>query len=80
MALPIWAEFFKRVKQDPDYDYLYKQPFSEPSDAVLDRLDCQMFKEYKTKFGAFMGKIFGGGASDDKSGKKKKKFRLFKSR
>jgi len=39
-AMPIWAGFYKRVRQDPSLRYLVPNNFSFPND-----IDCEMYKD-----------------------------------
>ena len=40
-ALPLWAEFMRRVLKDPDFTYLKDMEFPLPSHQVTTALDCE---------------------------------------
>lgn len=62
-ALPIFAKFYQKLNEDPNFNSITKSRFEKPTDEVLEDLDCKPEKE-----DSFFQKLFG-------KKKKKKKFK-----
>ncbi len=62
-ALPIFAKLYQKMDQNPDFDFITKSKFEEPSEEILKDLDCKPEKRDN-----LLKRLFG-------KKKKKKKFK-----
>ncbi len=67
-ALPIFAKFIQKLNADPNYNRITNASFENPSEAVLNSLDCD-----PTKPDGFFKRLFGNKKEERKFEKKEKK-------
>lgn len=48
MALPVYALFLKQLQADKNYEHIFSAAFAEPSEEVVDALNCARIKSTKS--------------------------------